>query len=69
MFGISFMSAQSILTDILNMCHFATKFMPHLLNEKQKEIHGNTCPAVPCPPTETLLSFLRTEDGFRRKET
>jgi hypothetical protein len=42
------MSAQSILKDNLNMCHFATKFMPHLLNEKQ-DIHGITWQAVPLP--------------------
>jgi hypothetical protein len=51
------------------MFHFATKFMPHLLNEKQREIHGNTWQAVLHLPLEKLLSFLRTEDGFKGKET
>ena len=56
-FGISFTSAQSMLKDILNIYHFATKFMPHLLNEKQKEIHGNTWQAVPHPPSRDT-SFI-----------
>jgi hypothetical protein len=57
MFRISFTSAQSILKDILNMCHFAIKFMPHLLNEKQKEIHGDTWQGVPHPPSRDT-SFI-----------
>ena len=38
-------------------CHFATKFLPHLLNEKQKDIHGNTWQAVPHPPSRNT-SFI-----------
>jgi len=57
MFGILCTSARSILKDILNMCDFATKLMPHLLNEKQKEIHGNTWQAVPHLPSRET-SFI-----------
>jgi len=40
-FGISDLSFQSILNDNLKMHQIATKFMPQLLNEKQKENHIN----------------------------
>jgi hypothetical protein len=43
MLGISFGSLQSILKDNLNMHWIAAKFVPHLLNEEQKENSVNTC--------------------------
>jgi hypothetical protein len=42
MVGISFGSAQSILKDNVNTSQMPTKFMSHLLSEKQKENHVHT---------------------------
>jgi len=41
MFGISDLSVQSILNDNLKMHQIATKFIPQLLSEEQKENHIN----------------------------
>ena len=43
MLGISFWSVQSILNKNLKIHQIATKFLPQLLSEEQKENHINTC--------------------------
>jgi histone-lysine N-methyltransferase SETMAR len=41
--GISYGVFQEILTENLNMCHIATKFVPQILTNDQKQRRVNVC--------------------------
>jgi hypothetical protein len=45
--GISYGVCQEILTENLNMCHTAAKFLSRLLTNDQKQRHVNVCLELP----------------------
>ena len=64
MFRISFTSADSILKDILYMCHFAMKSMPHLQNDKQTRFMADS--SIPSLQTH-FFHFSELKIALKRR--
>jgi hypothetical protein len=73
MFGILFMSVLRILEANLYMLQIATKFVPCLLSEQQKENCVSTWQGPLLERVPELISKVivadKTEGGIKRKET
>jgi hypothetical protein len=63
MLGISFVSVQSTLKDSPNMHQIATKFMPCLLSEEQKENRVSTCLDLEERPDKSPKFLLKVMTG------